>query len=249
MSTIKVFPDSEALSRYAAELFIRSAQEAVSRHGRFAVALSGGSSPRRTYEILAGAEYSEQVPWQETHIFWGDERCVPPDSPESNAGEAERIWLNNSPIPESNVHAVNGSLKSDVAAQQYDDEIVTFFRSEPVVFDLVFLGLGENGHTASLFPDTDVLDEQKRTALEVYVAEQDMYRVTLTAPVINRAALTAFLVFGGKKADVVHEVLEGPPDPRRLPAQLIRPTGGQLYWLLDESAASRIKESEYETIR
>lgn len=249
MKMIKVFPDPEALSRFAAELFVKSAHEAVKDHGRFAVALSGGNTPRRMYELLAGESQGNQVPWQKTHLFWGDERCVPLTSPDSNAGEAMRLWLNNAPIPESNVHPVDGSLKPGEAAQKYNREVGTYFGGSPVVFDLILLGLGENGHTASLFPETPVLDERSRIACEVYVAEQDMYRVTLTAPVINNARTVIFLVFGGKKADIVHEVLEGENDPQRIPAQLIRPIKGQLLWLLDESAASRIKESEYETIR
>jgi len=249
MSAIKVFVNSEALSRYAANLFASTAREAVTRRGRFVVALSGGSTPQRTYELLASEEYREKVPWGAVHIFWGDERCVPLTSSESNAGETMRLWLNTARIPESHIHPVDGTLNPDLAAEKYEVEIKQFFGELPPEFDLILLGLGENGHTASLFPGTPVLDERSRFVREVYVAEQDMYRVTLTAPAINQAALVAFLAFGGKKADVVREVLEGTSQPHRLPAQLIRPGSGELLWLIDESAASKIKESEYESIR
>ncbi len=249
MSELKVFTDPEALSRYAADLFARIARESVAKHGRFAVALSGGSTPRRTYELLASDKYQEQLPWDAVHVFWGDERCVPMTSSDSNAGEASRLWLKASKIPESHIHPVDGTLKPELASEKYEAEIMQFFGDAPPVFDLIFLGLGENGHTASLFPETPVLEERSRIVREVYVAEQQMYRVTLTVPAINQAALVAFLVFGGKKADVVREVLEGKKQPNHLPAQLISPIGGKLYWLIDQSAASKIKESEYESIR
>jgi len=249
MSTIKVFPNSESLSRYAADLFARSAREAVAKRGRFAVALSGGNTPRRTYELLASEDYKGELPWDSVHIFWGDERCVPLSSKESNAGEAMRLWLNSAPIPESHVHPVDGTLKPEAAAEKYEAEITRFFGDAQPVFDLILLGLGENGHTASLFPETPVLDERSRFVREVYVPELEMYRITLTAPAINRSALVTFLIFGGKKADVVREVLEGPNEPNHLPAQLINPTNGELLWIIDESAASKIKESEYESIR
>lgn len=249
MSAIKVFMDSEAASRFAANLFVRTARESVAKHGRFAVALSGGSTPRRTYELLASEDYREELPWDAVHLFWGDERCVPLTSNESNAGEAMRLWLDTARIPESHIHPIDGTLKPELAAEKYEKEILQFFGDATPVFDLIFLGLGENGHTASLFPETPVLNERMRFVREVYVAEQEMYRVTLTASAINQAAVVAFLVFGGKKADVVREVLEGSSQPRHLPAQLINPTGGQLLWLIDESAASKIKESEYESIR
>lgn len=246
---IKVFPDSETLSRYSADLFAKAGREAVKKHGRFVVALSGGSSPTRTYELLGSEEYRKQVPWQAAHIFWGDERCVPIEDPASNAGKAIKIWLDKVPIPESHIHPIDGSAKPDEAARKYDEEIRSFFGDPLPVFDLVFLGLGANGHTASLFPETPVLDERERVAAEVYVAEQSMFRVTLTVPVINRANLVVFIVFGGKKAGIVHDVLEGPSQPHRLPAQLIRNGEDRVCWLLDEAAASLIEESEYETIR
>jgi len=240
---IQVYPDLESLSRAAAGLFVQQAQQAVQAHDRFSVALSGGHTPRRTYELLAQYPFRARVPWAKVHIFWGDERCVPPDDPRSNARMARRALLDYVPIPQKQIYPIHCAGDSQQAAERYEELLRAFFQGQPPRFDLVFLGLGENGHAASLFPDTPVLDEQERWAAEVYVAEQGLHRVTLTAPLINQAAVVAFLVAGAAKARVLHEVLEGPQNPHRLPAQLIRPLNGELLWFLDGEAATQLKES------
>jgi 6-phosphogluconolactonase len=235
---IWLYDDYAALSDAAAGIFVQQARQAAQIKGWFSVALAGGHTPQRTYQLLAQPRHSDCIPWGQTHIFWGDERCVPPDDPRSNARMARQALLAQVPIPPSQIHPIPCSRSPQVAAEQYEGILQAFFGDQPPRFDLVFLGLGENGHTASLFPSTPVLEEQQRWVAAVHVVEQDMDRVTLTAPLINQAAVVAFLVSGASKAAVLKELLEGPLDPSRLPAQLIQPANGELHWLLDREAAS-----------
>ncbi len=237
---VQIYPDAEALSRGAANLFVHLAERAMALRGRFAVALSGGTTPRRTYELLAEPAFAERVAWPLVHVFWGDERCVPLDDPLSNARLAREAWLDKVPIPVAQIHPIDCQANPANAARQYEGELHRLFRGGPPRFDLILLGLGDNGHTASLFPGSRALEDQERWTAEVYVAEQDLYRVTLTLPVLNRAAVVAFLVAGAAKAAVVREVIEGPRDPQRLPAQLIQPRAGELHWLLDKAAAASL---------
>ncbi len=237
---IRIFADPEALSRGVAEFFADAARDAVAARGRFSVALSGGSTPRRTYEILAQPPLKDRVDWARTHVFWGDERCVDLNDPRSNARMAQEALLRQVPVPADQVHSMDCRPSPGEAARRYEDLLKGFFAAAEPRFDLILLGLGENGHTASLFPDTPVLAETARWVAEVYVAEQDLHRLTLTAACINRAALVAFLVAGAAKAAVVREVIQGPRDPMHLPAQLIRPETGELYWLLDKAAAGAL---------
>jgi 6-phosphogluconolactonase len=240
---ILIYDDLEALSHAAAGLFFQKAQHAVAERGWFAVALSGGSTPRRTYELLAEPPCRDRVPWSQVHVFWGDERCVPAGDPRSNARLAREALLDHVPVLADQVHPIDCAEAPDQAAATYEALLRRFFGDEPPRFDLVFLGLGENGHTASLFPRTPVLEEQKRWVAAVQPAGQDLQRVTLTAPLLNQAAVVAFLVSGADKAGVLRAVLEGPHDPRRLPAQLIAPPDGILQWLLDEPASQLLTRS------
>jgi 6-phosphogluconolactonase len=248
---IRIYDDYEAMSEAAAQLFVEQATRAVRERGwesegaRFTVALSGGHTPQRTYELLAQPPLSDrnprqEVPWQQVHVFWGDERCVPLDDPQSNARMTREALLDHVPIPDAQVHPIRCAQDPEQAAEDYAADLRAHLGSQH--FDLIFLGLGENGHTASLFPGTDVLEEQSRWTRAVYVAEQDMWRVTLTAPLINEAAVIAFLVTGASKAEVVHRVLEGPYQPQHLPAQLIQPVNGIVYYLLDAEAASKLDD-------
>jgi 6-phosphogluconolactonase len=241
---IKVYPDPESLSQAAATLVVEQANLAVAARGRFGVALSGGSTPRRTYELLGRLPFKEQAPWHRMHIFWGDERCVPLDDPRSNARMAKEAWLNHVPIPESQLHPIACAQAPAEAARVFETHLRQFFSGRPSSLDLILLGLGDNGHTASLFPGTPVLKETKRWAAEVYVTEQDLWRVTLTAPFINQAAKVVFLVAGEAKAGILWEILEGPRDPERLPAQLIQPYSGEIIWLLDLKAAARLTDAK-----
>lgn len=240
---IRIYSDFESLSQGAAELFVAQAQAALKGRGRFSVALSGGSTPQRTYEILAHAPLRDRVAWDRVHVFWGDERCVPPEDPRGNALTAKRSLLDHVGVPEAQIHPIHCAESPEYTARQYEALLRSFFAGGPPRFDLVLLGLGENGHTASLFPGTLALREQERWAAEVYVAEQDLYRVTLTPPIVNQAASVAFIVSGASKSQVLKEVLEGPWDPMRLPAQLVRPElhGGDVYWLVDSEAASHLR--------
>ncbi len=237
---IKVYPDPESLSRAAAALLVTQANLAVAHRGRFSVALSGGTTPRRTYELLAAPPFLDQAPWDRMHVFWGDERCVPLDDPRSNARMAKTAWLDRVPIPKAQIHPLDCARAPAEAARHYEAQLREFFAGRPPRLDLVLLGLGDNGHTASLFPGTMVLEETRHWAAPVYVAEADLYRVTLTAPLINQAAVVAFLVAGGSKAGVLQEVLHGPRDPGRLPAQLIQPQNGEVLWLIDQEAAASL---------
>lgn len=243
---ISVYPDYEALSQAAANLFLEQAMRASEAGTYFSVALSGGSTPRRTYELLAEPPIRDQVPWSLVQVFWGDERCVPLDDPRSNANMAFQTLINKVPIPSEQVHPISCASDPDRSAGEYETLLRGYFTDEPPRFDLIFLGLGENGHTASLFPGTQVLKEVKRWVTGVYVAEQDLYRVTLTIPVINHAATIVFLVAGSEKSQVLHHVREGAFEPERLPAQLIKPQDGELLWMADQEAAAQLKGKSVE---
>jgi len=238
---IRVCADAEALSFAAAELFAVEARKAVQARGRFVVALAGGNTPQRTYELLAQEPFRAQVPWQKTHIFWGDERCVPADDPRNNARMAHQALLGHVPVPSGQVHPMVCDSSPSEAAVEYEAFLGDFFASGPPRFDLVLLGLGKNGHTASLFPGTSVLEEQQRLVAEVYLAEEGLHRLTLTAAAINQAAMVVFLVSGCGKAPILQKVFEDPQDQGSLPARLIKPAHGELLWLVDRHAASLLQ--------
>ncbi|QDU87906.1 6-phosphogluconolactonase [Pirellulimonas nuda] len=237
---VEIYDDVDAVSAAAARLFLAEAQKAVALRGRFCVALSGGETPRRTFELLAKPPYRDSVPWPQVHVFWGDERCVGPDDPRSNYRMARLALLEQVPIPTSQVHPIDGSVDHATGAQRYDALLSAQF-PEGVRFDLVMLGLGEDGHTASLFPGVAALDEQRQLAAGVPAPVPGPDRVTLTAAALNTARTAAFLAAGAAKAEVLQAVLEGPKTPARLPSQLIRPTRGGLLWLVDRAAARAVE--------
>ncbi len=243
---IRRFPSSEQVSRVAAEQFVRLASDAMSARTRFTVVLSGGSTPRRLYEILAASPYRDQVVWGKVEFFWGDERAVPPDHPDSNYRMASDALLKKLNISEGQIHRMAAERQDrERAAWDYQSEIARVFGvdplGEPPQFDLVLLGMGADGHTASLFPYTEAVREETRWVIPNYVPKLDSYRLTLTTTILNKAAQVMFLVAGGDKSEPLTQVLEGPSDPERLPAQLIRPVSGRLEWLVDASAASRLR--------
>lgn len=240
---VRILADPQALHRAAAEEFVSRAKRAVQSQGRFAVALSGGSTPSGLYALLASDQtLRREAPWESMHFFWGDERHVPPDHPDSNYRTACEVLLAKVPVPAANVHRIPAENPNvDEVAQAYEDAMRAFFRlSEGQFprFDLVLLGLGADGHTASLFPGTEALHEKQRLAVASRVASLTANRITLTAPVFNNAACVAFLVSGADKATSLKRVLAGRQAPEQLPAQLIRPADGELLWLVDEAAAS-----------
>jgi len=243
-----VCSDPEAVAREGARRFALHAAAAIQQHGRFAVALSGGSTPKRMYEILA-QEYREEVDWDFVHFFWGDERFVPSTNAASNYHMTEIALLNALELLNGNVHRVRTELETaEAAAAAYEREIITFFSLAPgelPKFDLVLLGLGTNGHTASLFPYSKSLLETTRLVVAEYIDEVKQSRITLTAPVINAARDILFLVTGTEKASVVKEVVFGPSDSERLPAQLIHPSPGTTTWLLDRAAVTHLLKDSY----
>ena len=219
--------------------WVELAQKAIGSRGRFCVAVAGGNTPRDMYARLAGSRQTKQVDWGKVYVFWGDERCVPPDHPDSNYRMARDAWLAHVPLPDENVFRLAGELEPRLAATQYEATLRAFFGPAGVPrFDLVLLGLGADGHTASLFPGTDAVREADRWVIATYVDHLNAWRLTLTPGVINAARHVTFLVAGDAKAQVLRDILTGPHEPDRLPAQIVRPESGKVLWLVDQAAAS-----------
>lgn len=237
---LEVFETTGALNQAAAAFIIEAANKAVDANGRFIIALSGGKTPGNLYTLLAQPSFSNRMPWKNTFIFWGDERCVPLDDDRNNAYQARISLLDKISIPASNIHIIPVNLSPAEAATKYEQELNDFFGEEPKRFDCILLGLGENGHTASLFPGTKVLSDMEEGVREVYVEEDNMFRVTMTAPLINHAHHILFLVTGQAKASILEKVLTGSYQPEIYPAQLIKPIAGKLYWFVDHDAASLV---------
>lgn len=238
-----VEPDAAALARRAAQYFVEMAGEAVEAQGRARIAISGGATPRAAFELLAdaGQPWRWRMPWKHIDLYWVDERCVPPDDAGSNYRMTREALLDQAPLTPAQIHRIEGELEPQAAAARYEFELQRSFRLEKGAspcFDLVALGMGGDGHTASLFPRTAALHETSRLATANYAPQRDAWRVTLTWPVLNRARSLFFLVCGQEKASVLREVLTGPLDPERLPAQLIWPSSGILTLILDKAAAA-----------
>ncbi len=241
---IQVLDDVRSLCVCAAEEIAHIAGEAICTHGEFRLCLAGGSTPAATYELLA-TRFSHSIDWSEVQFFWGDERCVPPDDPASNFGMAHRTLLATLPLRPEQVHRIIGEAPPSQAAELYEGELRRVFSlgdGEFPRFDLVLLGLGENRHTASLFPGSPALHETRRLALAVDVDAQVRSRITITPPVINRAQRVMFLVAGHSKAEAVRDVLAGPHDHDRFPAQMVAPSDGETVWLVDRAAAKLVPD-------
>jgi 6-phosphogluconolactonase len=242
---IEVLADYEAVALRGAELFALAAQEAAAARGAFAAALSGGETPRALYRALARQQFAQKVPWRRVHLYWGDERCVPPDDQASNYGMAHEAFIRHVPIPPENVHRMRGEDEPLEAARAYAQELLrpparaAHAAADLPVFDLVLLGLGADGHTASLFPRTAALRDEEHLVV-VNEAEGTGPRLTVTVPVINAARRVAFVVTGAAKAGMVAEVLEGLEVPDAVPAQAVHPERGSLVWLLDAAAAAEL---------
>lgn len=237
---VEVFKNAEELSKRAAALFCQTAIDAVEKKGKFTVALTGGSSPVELYKLLTTLPYADQVQWDKTFVFWGDERWVPLTDEKSNAKMSYEALLDHVPIPKENIFPMWNNERPVDFAMKYEQQIKDHFGGKQPEFDLILLGMGDDGHTASLFPGTDVLNEQTSLVSAYYLPAQSMYRITLTAPCINLAKRIIFLIFGDKKANALHEVLEGMHDPKTYPSQFIKPSNGEVIWLVDEAAASRL---------
>jgi 6-phosphogluconolactonase len=239
---IQVLPDLEAMSHKAAEVFVKLSRTCIAFQGKFSAAISGGSTPRKLYSLLGSAEYSPQVDWQKAHFFWVDERCVPKEHEESNFKTAFDRLLSKISIPGENIHRIKGEEDPDQAARDYEKEVRKFFGMPGLpMFDLVILGMGEDGHTASLFPGSQSLEETSRLAVPVYLEKPNRNRITLTLPVLNNATQILFLVAGHSKADLVNEILGNGAKKERYPAGHIAPIRGDLLWLIDQEAARKLK--------
>ena len=244
---IRLFADLEELSEAAAGEFCGIACQAIAERGRAVVTLSGGSTPRRLYELLTTDRYRHRVAWDRVEFFWGDERAVPPDHSDSNYRMARHVLLEPLAIPTAHIHRIEGDRNDlDAAALTYEREIARVFGvlpdGPPPAFDLVLLGMGTDGHTASLFPGTDA-GEASRWVVSQYVPAIAANRVTMTPRLLNAARHVMFLVAGTEKADALALVLDGARDPQRLPAQMIEPTSGVLVWFVDRGAAARLGAS------
>jgi 6-phosphogluconolactonase len=258
---IRIVEDAAAVSRAAAEEVTAALSPGREREsaGRITCALSGGSTPRSLYQLLAdpASPYRDRIAWEAIHFFWGDERHVPPDDPDSNFRMAREAMLDRVPVPAAHIHRVAGEEPDAArAAERYEREMLAVFQLEPdrggppsaarldwPRFDLVLLGLGEEGHTASLFPGGPLLAERRRLAAAVWVAAHDTWRITLTPPVINHAAVVIFLVSGAAKAAALAAVLEGRPEPERYPAQVVAPVDGRVLWIADRAAAGDLRRT------
>jgi 6-phosphogluconolactonase len=240
MTAVRVFPDAAALADAAARQVVERAQAAIDARGGFSIALSGGSTPHELHRRLATPPLTGQVDWAHVHVFFGDERCVPPDDSRSNYRMAEETLLSQVPIPPAQVHRMRGELPPDVAAVDYQRQLEGFFNDEPPRLDVILLGMGDNGHTASLFPGLTAVHEQRRWVVAEHVPEVDMWRITLTPVVLNLGREVIFLVSGEAKASMLRQVLEGPSAPDQRPAQVVRPTPGEVIWMVDAAAAGKL---------
>jgi 6-phosphogluconolactonase len=245
---LKIFADQVGLAHAAAEEVTTTAVAAVEQSGRFTIALSGGPAPAPVFELMADERepFRDRFPWKQTHFFWGDERHVPPHDKESNYRLAYDKMLSKVPVPEDNVQRIRGELPdAHEAAELYEMTLRDFFvlaDGEFPRFDLMWQGLGANGHTASLFPGTSALGERRRMVVATWVEKLQAHRITMTYPVLNRAANVLFVVSGSEPADALNQVLFGPQLSVPLPAQLVAPMNGHLTWLVDSKAASRLPQ-------
>ena len=238
--SLQIFHTAAALTEAAARHISEQASAAISARGRFSLVLSGGSTPRPVYERLVQAPYRDALDWSRIHIFFGDERCVAPDHADSNYRMASQALLQHVPIPESNIARIRGEIAPEDAADAYEARLRSYFAGQNNAFDLILLGLGDDAHTASLFPHTAGIHEKHKWVKAVYVEKLGADRITLTPPILNTAQTLSFLVTGAGKAQAVYDIMHGAYAPDSTPAQIIRPESGNLNWFLDEAAAARI---------
>jgi 6-phosphogluconolactonase len=239
--SLNIFNNEDEVLDALAAHFVEVANQAITAKGKFSVALSGGNSPKKLYELLASAHH-DKIDWTKVFFFFGDERHVPQTDKDSNYLMAKKALFIPLMIDADHVFPVDTSLSPADAAKKYQEEIEEFFDEDELSFDLILLGLGDNSHTASLFPHTPVLHERTPGVNEVFLPDQQVYRITLNAPMINEARHIAFLVYGEGKAIAVHHVLEDDEDIEEYPAQLIEPIVGEIQWFLDEAAAAMLEE-------
>jgi 6-phosphogluconolactonase len=238
---INVFDSEDEVLNALANYFVDTAASSIAGHGQFSVALSGGNSPKKLYELLASPLFKDRVEWDKVHFFFGDERYVPHTDPQSNYLMAKKALFEPLDLSFKQIFPIDTSVSPEEAAKKYTTDINYYFAGTDVRFDLILLGLGDNSHTASLFPQTGVLHDKTVSAKEVFLEDQKVYRITMTAPLINQAHHIAFLVYGTDKAVAVHHVIEDKKDIENYPAQLIDGQNSDLQWFIDKKAASQLK--------
>jgi 6-phosphogluconolactonase len=232
---LKISPNPDQLARDVADWLVLYEQKVLQQQDRFCIALSGGSTPKALHQLLAQAPYRDQLSWDKWHVFWGDERYVPLSDERNNARMAYDTLLDHVPIPANQIHIMRTDLEPKISMNAYEKTLHEYFNLTNFAFDLVLLGMGDDGHTLSLFPGTAVVHEQNAWTNAYFLEQQDMYRLTLTAPVVNQSAAVAFLVAGEKKVAALHEVLYGDYQPDTYPSQVIKPKG-ELLWFVDVAA-------------
>jgi 6-phosphogluconolactonase len=240
-SQIIVEDSASHLARRGVEVLCSAAKESIEEHKNFTLAISGGFTPRKMHQMMTTEPYISQMSWDKTHIFWVDERCVPAENPSSNYGIAKTDFLDKIPIDKSRVHPMHGEIPPEAGADSYQQELTDFFNlkeNQIPVFDLIFLGIGTDGHTASLFPGQRALDEKERLAVHVKGGIPNIDRITMTFPVLNNARQIVFLASGEKKATIIRQTVKNAKF--QLPAQMVKPKIGSLIWILDKDAASLI---------
>ena len=240
---VNIFPNEEALIFALANYIVESASQSIAKNKKFSLVLSGGNSPKKLYGLLASDPFRNKIQWEYVYFFFGDERYVPSTDPESNYGMVKTVFFDPLHIHPSHIFPVDTNLNTQAAAQQYAEQIGNYFAGENWRFDLVLLGLGDNAHTASLFPSTQVLLDTIPSVSSVFLKDKSVFRITMNVPLLNQAHYIVFLVYGESKAEAVHHVLEDAYNADYFPAQLIAPQHGELTWFLDAEAASKLRKS------
>lgn len=237
---LHTYKNADALSHGVAEWMSGYIRRVLMEKDRFTIALSGGSTPQKLHKTLASSPFKDQIDWSKIHFFWGDERAVPFDDERNNAKMAFDSLLNFVPVNSGQIHLMRTDIEPEAAAMEYEAILHQYFDGGEYTFDLVLLGMGDDGHTLSLFPGTEIIHENTAWTKSFYLTPQSMYRISLTAPVVNLSAAVAFLVTGKNKAATLKQVLKGSHQPEKFPSQLIKPSKGELHWFVDEEAAASL---------
>jgi len=241
---LHLYKDNNELSKAFAEWLADYINSTLENQDRFTIALSGGSTPQKLHTLLAASPYKEKINWNKLHVFWGDERFVPFEDDRNNAKMAFDTLLDHVPVPKEQIHVMRTDIQPEASAEEYEKILNRYFPvtvPASTTFDLVLLGMGDDGHTLSLFPGTRVMHIENKSVTSLFLKQQDMYRITLTAPIVNRAACVVFLVSGSGKAAALKEVIEGDYQPDLYPSQVIKPLNGELHWFLDKAAAANLE--------
>lgn len=242
MGQLHIAKDSVQLSTDLAEWIGNYINEVLTKKDRFTFVLSGGSTPKLLYTLLAAKPYNESIPWEKIHFFWGDERAVPFEDSRNNAKMAYDELLDKVGVKAENIHVMRTDIGAEESAAEYEKVLKQYFEGEETTFDFVLLGMGDDGHTLSLFPGTSVIHENDKWVTSFFLPAQDMHRITLTAPVVNHSAAVVFLAVGTGKAETLKHVLEGEFEPDTYPSQVIKVAKGELHWFIDEAAAANLKK-------